>query len=132
MEQYVIGPGLITSLDNILIISKRQQKIQVIYSSGEKLCSAFDSEEKAKLQFDIICRDLQKTYILIHPNDLVLKSRIDRISHSPRTKGLFCIKTIGESAIIEFKLSFLRWSYHFDTEQDAIMWIDDLTKILKK
>ena len=115
------------NLHDVMIIKLEANYIQVLFSDRTRMKSKFNSDETAKTKFIDITNDMKGIFLLITKNELILKSRVDRIHHEPWEKGVFCIKILGEKVIITFANSCFEYNYYFDSEKDAVDWIDNIT-----
>ena len=126
-DRYVIGPGLMVNLHDVMIIKLEKNYIVLLFSGRTRMKSKFSSDETAKTKFIDITNDMKGIFLLITKNELILKSRVYTIHHEPWVKGVFCTKTLGEKVIITFTNSFFQYNYYFDSEKDAVDWIDNIT-----
>lgn len=134
--RYIIGPGLMVSLNDILVIIKKGNEIVVVNNENVKQSAKFQSEEEADSQFTKISADLAKhNFIPILDNkELISAGRIRDMYHEPRIKYGFCFcteKIIGEKVIVDFTFSSVRWCYYFETEDDAVAWMNTRMTLLK-
>ena len=127
-KRYAIGPGLIVSLFDALLIQLVGKKIKVTFSDRSSLYSKFPSDEQAQARFSEIREEMNPIFSWISKDVLICKCRIATIYHTPTEKGVFCVKTIGETVVLTFTNSYLMYNYYFDSEEEATQFIDTLSK----